>query len=51
MRVKAIVSYKGSRYYGWQKQDNQITVQGCIESVLSKILDVFSVIPSKISNL
>ena len=35
MRILAIVSYKGTNYYGWQKQPNQITVQETIETVLS----------------
>lgn len=38
MRIKGICKYKGSQYYGWQKQDNQITIEGKIEEVLSKIL-------------
>ena len=39
MRIKGVVSYKGTNYYGWQKQDNQVTVEGKIEEILSKILD------------
>lgn len=39
MRVKGIVKYKGTNYYGWQKQVNEITVEGKIEEILSKILD------------
>lgn len=30
-----IVQYDGSRYYGWQRQPDQTTVQGKLESVLS----------------
>jgi tRNA pseudouridine38-40 synthase len=36
--LKMILEYDGSRYKGWQKQqDNDLTVQGKIESVLSKM--------------
>lgn len=39
MRVKAIVSYKGNNYHGWQKQVGDKTIEGAIEDVLSKVLD------------
>ena len=39
MRVKAIISYDGSNYHGFQKQNEDITIQGQIESVLSKVLN------------
>lgn len=32
---KLIVAYDGSRYYGWQRQPEQVTIQGKIESVLA----------------
>jgi tRNA pseudouridine38-40 synthase len=36
--LKMILEFDGSRYKGWQKQgDNELTVQGKIESVLSKM--------------
>ena len=36
--LKMILEYDGSRYKGWQKQgDNDLTVQGKIESVLSEM--------------
>jgi len=36
--LKMILEYDGSRYKGWQKQaDNDLTLQGKIESTLSKI--------------
>jgi len=36
--LKIILEYDGSRYKGWQKQeDNDLTVQGKIQSVLSKM--------------
>lgn len=31
---KMIIEYDGSRYYGWQRQPNQTTIQGKLESVL-----------------
>ena len=39
MRVLGICSYKGTNYYGWQKQVGFISVQSTIEEVLSKIYD------------
>ena len=39
MRIKAIVSYKGTSFYGYQIQKNKVTVEGEIERVLSKILN------------
>jgi len=36
--LKLILEYDGSRYKGWQKQqDNDLTVQGKLQSVLSKM--------------
>lgn len=32
---KLLVAYDGSRYYGWQRQPGQSTIQGKLESVLS----------------
>lgn len=32
---KFIIEYDGTRYYGWQRQPNQTTIQGKLESVLS----------------
>lgn len=40
MRIFGIVSYKGSSYQGWQKQEHKNTIQDEIEKVLSKILNV-----------
>lgn len=37
MRVKCIVSYDGSKFHGFQIQDNQRTVQGEIQKALKKI--------------
>ena len=36
MRLLASVSYKGTAYFGWQKQPNAISVQEVIERELSK---------------
>ena len=32
---KMIIAYDGTRYYGWQRQPDQNTIQGKLESVLS----------------
>jgi tRNA pseudouridine38-40 synthase len=37
MNVKLIISYDGTRYSGWQNQDDVLTVQGEIERCLEKI--------------
>lgn len=39
MKYLIELSYDGSKSYGFQKQNNKETVQGEVESVLSKILD------------
>ena len=39
MRVLGICSYKGTNYYGWQKQVGFVTVQSTIEEALSRIYD------------
>lgn len=39
MRVLGVVSYKGTRFQGWQKQPTVITVQGEIEKALSQVLN------------
>lgn len=39
MRVLGFVSYKGSNYQGWQKQNDVPTIQGEIESKLSQIFN------------
>ena len=37
---KIIVQYDGSRYKGWHKfKDNDLTIQGKIETVLSKMAE------------
>ena len=39
MRVLGVCSYKGTNYYGWQKQVGFVSVQSTIEKVLSKVYD------------
>ena len=39
MKILGTCSYKGTNYYGWQKQVGYISVQSTIEEVLSKIYD------------
>ena len=39
MRILGVCSYKGTNYYGWQKQVGFVSVQSTIEEVLSKIYD------------
>ena len=36
-RYKITIEYDGTRYYGWQKQKNLITIQGQIESALNNL--------------
>ena len=40
MRILGVCSYKGTNYYGWQKQVGFVSVQGTIEEVLSKVYDL-----------
>lgn len=40
MKVLGICSYKGTNYYGWQKQVGFVSVQSTIEEVLSKVYDM-----------
>jgi tRNA pseudouridine38-40 synthase len=39
MKYLIELSYDGSKFYGFQKQSNKETVQGNVESILSKILN------------
>lgn len=39
MRIFGVVSYKGTKFLGWQKQPTVITVQGEIEKCLSKVFN------------
>ena len=36
-RIKLLISYSGTRYHGWQVQPRGATVQGALESCLSRI--------------
>lgn len=38
MRYFVHISYKGTRYYGWQNQPDKLSVQEVLETTLSKIL-------------
>ena len=44
MRVLVTCEYDGGKYFGWQKQVNEISVQSTIENVISKILNCPTVI-------
>ena len=39
MRIAAILEYDGSRFSGWQRQEQTRTVQGVVEEALSKVAD------------
>ena len=39
MRVFCVVAYKGTRFYGWEKQIGQISIQEEIESALGKVFN------------
>jgi tRNA pseudouridine38-40 synthase len=36
-RIKLLIAYNGTRYHGWQLQPRAVTVQGTLESCLSRI--------------
>ena len=40
MRILGVCSYKGTNYYGWQKQVGFVSVQSTIEGALSKVYDM-----------
>ena len=40
MRYKCIVSYDGYNYMGFQVQDNEITIELCIEEAIKKMLGI-----------
>lgn len=37
MRYRLILSYRGTRYAGWQRQDNAVSVQQVVEDAISKL--------------
>lgn len=39
MRIALVVEYDGSQYYGWQAQPGLRTVQGALETALSRVAD------------
>ena len=39
MRYALGIEYDGSRYHGWQRQKNAVSVQHNVEKALSKIAD------------
>ena len=39
MRYALGIEYDGSRYHGWQRQTNAVSVQQNVEKALSKIAD------------
>lgn len=36
-RIKLVVAYDGTRYHGWQRQENAVTVQQVLEEALEKL--------------
>ncbi|MEL6500248.1 MAG: tRNA pseudouridine(38-40) synthase TruA [Cyanobacteria bacterium J06635_13] len=37
MRIALLIQYLGTNFHGWQKQPNQLSVQGCIEQAIASI--------------
>lgn len=37
-RVALVIQYLGTKFHGWQKQPNQISVQGCIEEAIKSVV-------------
>ena len=39
-RIRVVLSYEGTRYSGWQRQNNtEYTVQGLFENALAKLVN------------
>jgi tRNA pseudouridine38-40 synthase len=39
MRIALGISYDGTAYHGWQRQESATTLQSCVEDALSKVAD------------
>ena len=39
MNYLLTLRYNGSRYHGWQRQENAITVQECVENAIEKLFN------------
>src|SRR3990167_8979672 len=39
MRIALGIEYQGHHFFGWQVQENLLTVQGCLEKALSQVAD------------
>ena len=37
-RVALVIQYLGTNFYGWQKQPDRISVQGCIENAIESVV-------------
>ena len=37
-RVALVIQYLGTNFHGWQKQPHQVSIQGCIESIISDVV-------------
>ena len=46
MRIQCVVSYDGTKFYGWQKQPDKRSVQEVIECAINKITGEHNVIHS-----
>ena len=44
MRVFCIVSYKGTNYFGWERQVEQVSIQGEIEKAISQLFNMSIII-------
>lgn len=42
MRYKAVISYDGTNYVGWQKQHNGLSVQEVLEDAMSKTFNTYT---------
>ncbi|MGL5478488.1 MAG: tRNA pseudouridine(38-40) synthase TruA, partial [Clostridium sp.] len=36
--IKLTIEYDGSNYAGWQRQNNHLTIQECVEKAIEKIV-------------